>query len=320
MLSHEAASRPRALVCRDVKRKFGDTVAVDGISLDLDRGSILSIIGPDGAGKTTLLRMLCGVLSPDSGGIDLLGIDMSRDPESGKARLGYMPQRFSLYADLTGRENLRFFADLYDVPPTLYGARARRLLDDFRLSDFVDIPSRGLSGGMKQKLALACTLVHEPELLVLDEPTAGVDPVSRRQFWRLLYGLNARGITIVLSTPYMDEAQHASHVALVHKGRLIAFDTPSRLKAMVAGRVIEIRSTTAGAVSRVLRGHPLVESLELFGETLHALVSNADTVLPALSSALAVAGVTGASMQPVEPSFEDAFVWLLEHDTPAEPR
>ena len=315
MPSSETVPHARAVVCRDVTRAFDATLAVDRVSLVVQAGDIVAVIGPDGAGKTTFLRILCGVLSPDSGTVEVLGIDMLRDPEAGKARLGYMPQRFSLYADLTGRENLRFFADLYEVPATLYAERSRRLLDDFRLTDFVDMPSRGLSGGMKQKLALACTLIHEPELLVLDEPTAGVDPVSRRQFWRLLYGLNARGITIVLSTPYMDEAQHASGVALMHTGRLVAHDTPAGLKSSVAGRVLEITASSPTDVRRVLRDHPMISSLELFGASLHALVPDAAVALPILEQTLRDAGIADASLRLVTPSFEDAFVWMLDRET-----
>ncbi|HLJ83523.1 MAG TPA: ABC transporter ATP-binding protein [Candidatus Eremiobacteraceae bacterium] len=303
------------MACRDVVRRFGNTIALDRMTLSVARGDILAIVGPDGAGKTTLLRIICGVLAPDSGEVDLLGVDMIRDPEAGKARLGYMPQRFSLYSDLTGRENLRFYADLYDVPPDELLARSRAMLDDFRLESFVDIPSGSLSGGMKQKLALACTLVHEPELLVLDEPTAGVDPVSRRQFWRLLYGLNSRGVSIVVSTPYMDEAQHATHVALMHRGRLIAFDTPSRLKAIVASRVVEIGGASPAAVRRALRTVPIVQSLEVFGGVFHALVPDATQAFPVLRAALEAEGVAGASLRAVEPLLEDAFIWLLVRET-----
>ncbi len=301
-----------AVSCHDLVRTFDGVTAVDRVSVSLDRGAILAIVGSDGAGKTTLLRMLCGVLTPDAGEVQVLGIDMRRNPEAGKARLGYMPQRFSLYADLSGRENLRFFADLYEVPDALYRQRSRVMLDDFRLSDFVDRPSSQLSGGMKQKLALACTLVHEPELLILDEPTAGVDPVSRRQFWRLLYGLNARGISILVSTPYMDEAEHASVVALMHRGRLIAYGTPAQLRATVAGRVVEIRGVPSSAARRALRDNTLAQSLELFGESLHALVPDAAQALPTFAVALESAGLHGASLRAVEPSLEDAFVWLLD--------
>jgi ABC-2 type transport system ATP-binding protein len=310
-LASQGAVDP-AVACHDVVRRFDGVTAVDRVSVSLDRGAILAIVGSDGAGKTTLLRMLCGVLTPDSGEVRVFGIDMGRNPEAGKARLGYMPQRFSLYGDLSGRENLRFFADLYEVPEASYRERSRVMLDDFRLSDFVDMPASRLSGGMKQKLALACTLVHEPDLLILDEPTAGVDPVSRRQFWRLLYGLNARGISIMVSTPYMDEAEHATSVALMHRGRLIAYGSPAQLRATVSGRVVEIRGVPSSAARRALRGHPLAQSLELFGESLHALVPDATEALPVFAAVLETAGLHAASVRAVEPSLEDAFVWMLD--------
>jgi len=309
---HKLDSAIAAVECRDVTRMFGAVKAVDRVSLHVPQGGILAMVGPDGAGKTTLLRIFCGVLSPDAGEVRLLDVDMLADPEAGKARLGYMPQRFSLYGDLSGRENLRFFADLYQVPTALYRQRAKALLDDFRLADFVDTPARQLSGGMKQKLALACTLVHEPDLLVLDEPTAGVDPVSRRQFWRLLYGLNARGITVLATTPYMDEAEHASSVALMHRGRLIACDAPAQLRAEVANRVVEITSVATAAARAALREHPLVTSLELFGETLHALVPDAEAAVAPLRTSLEQAGLRHASVRATPPSLEDVFVSLLD--------
>jgi drug efflux transport system ATP-binding protein len=312
---HRPDSTAAAVECREVTRTFGDVTAVDSVSLRVPQGGILAMVGPDGAGKTTLLRVICGVLSPDAGRVLVLGVDMLADPEAGKARLGYMPQRFSLYGDLSGRENLHFFADLYQVPVALYRQRASVLLDDFRLTDFVDTPARQLSGGMKQKLALACSLIHEPDLLVLDEPTAGVDPVSRRQFWRLLYGLNARGITVVATTPYMDEAEHASSVALMHRGRLIACDDPAQLRSEVANRVVEITGVPAAAARAALRTHPLVASLELFGETLHALVPDAEAAIAPLRSTLDQAGLKNASVRAAPPSLEDVFVSMLDSAT-----
>lgn len=319
-LDSNHAAGDAAVCCTDLVRTFDSVTAVDRVSVSLKRGAILAIVGSDGAGKTTLLRMLCGVLTPDSGEVQVFGVDMRRNAEAGKARLGYMPQRFSLYGDLSGRENLRFFADLYEVPAASYRERSRTMLADFRLSDFVDMPSSRLSGGMKQKLALACTLVHEPELLILDEPTAGVDPVSRRQFWRLLYGLNARGISILVSTPYMDEAEHATSVALMHRGRLIAYGTPTQLRNTVSGRVIAISGVPSTAARRALRDHPLAQSLELFGESVHALVPNAAASIPAFMAALEAAGLHGASVSAVEPSLEDAFVWTLDSAAQSQPR
>jgi ABC-2 type transport system ATP-binding protein len=190
-----------AIRCKRVTRRFESLVAVDGLDLEVRQGEVFALVGPDGAGKTTLIRVLCGALAPDSGEVMVAGRDVITEPEEVKARIGYMPQRFSLYGDLTVTENLRLYADLYHVPPGEFPRRAERLFSDFRLLPFRGRLAQFLSGGMKQKLALACTLIHEPEALILDEPTTGVDPVSRRQFWRILYDLNQRDITIFLSTP-----------------------------------------------------------------------------------------------------------------------
>lgn len=208
--------------------------AVDGVDLDVAEGEIVALVGPDGAGKTTLIRLLTAALAPTDGTARVAGRDLCLDPEGVKARIGYMPQRFSLYGDLSADENLHFYAALYGVPSSTAGALADRLFDRFRLAPFRKRPTRDLSGGMKQKAALACTLVHAPRVLFLDEPTAGVDPVSRRQFWRILYELNRDGITVFVSTPYLDEAERASQVAFIHEGRIIACDTPGQLRETFA--------------------------------------------------------------------------------------
>ena len=296
-----------AIRCEGLVRRFGDLAAVDRLDLEVARGEIFALVGPDGAGKTTLIRVLCGALRPTAGTAEVLGWDVGREPERVKAHLGYMPQRFSLYGDLTVMENLRLYAGLYGVPASAFDARAARLLGDFRLSAFAGRPAQFLSGGMKQKLALACTLIHEPELLVLDEPSTGVDPVSRRQLWRFLYGLHARGMTIFVSTPYMDEAERASRVGLMDRGRMIAIGDPGTLKATMRGEILEVVAAPQQEAKRVLRDHPLVEGLEVFGDRLHVLVTapQAATVLPA---ALAASGVRVAGVRSVPPSLEDVFV------------
>jgi ABC-2 type transport system ATP-binding protein len=294
----------------ELSHRFDHLVAVDSLDLEVSRGEIFALVGPDGAGKTTLLRMLCGALTASSGTAFVLGWDVVRDPEQVKARIGYMPQRFSLYGDLTVMENLRLYADLYRVPASEFPQRAGRLLGDFRLSAFGVRPAQFLSGGMKQKLALACTLVHEPEMLILDEPTTGVDPVSRRQFWRFLYGLNRRGITIFVSTPYMDEAERASHIGLMNRGRVIALGDPGSLKSGMEGEILEIIAEPQQGAKRVLRDHPEVRSLEVFGDRLHVLVPSAD-VIPRLTALLEGAGVTVAGARTIQPSLEDVFVSRL---------
>ncbi len=299
-----------AIRCERVTRRFESLVAVDGLDLEVRQGEVFALVGPDGAGKTTLIRVLCGALAPDSGEVMVAGRDVVTDPEGVKARIGYMPQRFSLYGDLSVTENLRLYADLYDVPPGEFPRRAERLLADFRLLPFSGRLAQFLSGGMKQKLALACTLIHDPEALILDEPTTGVDPVSRRQFWRILYGLNQRDITIFVSTPYMDEAERATRVALMDRGRIIAIGDPASLKSQMQGEILEIVAEPQGAAKNALRGHPMVRSLEVFGDRLHVLVSSAD-VGPTLQKTLAQGGMRVSSLRRVPPSLEDVFVSRL---------
>ena len=299
-----------AITCVGITRRFENLVAVDHLVLEVHRGEIFALVGPDGAGKTTLIRILCGALTPTEGTATVTGFDVARDPEQVKARLGYMPQRFSLYGDLSGMENLRLYADLHEVPPSKFRARAEGLLGDYRLLPFAGRLAQFLSGGMKQKLALACTLIHEPELLILDEPTTGVDPVSRRQFWRSLYELNRRGITIFVSTPYMDEAERASRVGLMNRGRIIALGDPAWLKAQMDGEILEIVVDTQEEAKRILREHQAVRSIEVFGDRLHVLVASAGDA-QALSAALRGVGIPVISIRRIPPSLEDVFVSRL---------
>jgi ABC-2 type transport system ATP-binding protein len=283
---------------------------VNKLDLEVRHGEVFALVGPDGAGKTTLIRLLCGVLTPDAGEAVVAGFDVVTDPERVKTRIGYMPQRFSLYGDLTVMENLRLYAGLHEVPPKEFPHKAEQLLADFRLSPFQSRLAQHLSGGMKQKLALVCTLIHEPEVLLLDEPTTGVDPVSRQQFWRILYDLNRRGITIFVSTPYMDEAERAAHVGLMNQGRIIATGSPASLRALMEGEILEVVAEPQAAAKNVLRGHPSVRSLEVFGDRLHVLVPSAEAQ-GGLESALAAAGVTLKSIRQIPPSLEDVFVARL---------
>lgn len=300
-----------AVTCAGLTRRFGAVVAVDGVDLQVARGEIFALVGPDGAGKTTLLRLLCGLLLPDAGTATVAGVDVLADPEAARRRLGYMPQRFSLYGDLTALENLRLYAGLYQVPAAAFRERSERLLGEFRLLPFAGRLAQHLSGGMRQKLALACTLIHAPEVLFLDEPTTGVDPVSRRQFWRILYDLNRAGLTVCVSTPYMDEAERCSRVGLMDRGRLIACDAPGALRAAMAGEILEVVAEPRAQARRHLRHHPLVRSLEVFGDRLHVLVDAAGAAAPVLRAALEAAGVTVRSLRPVRPTLEDVFVARL---------
>ncbi len=304
------ASDRLAIRCVGVTRRFGTLAAVNKLDLEVRHGEVFALVGPDGAGKTTLIRLLCGVLTPDAGEAVVAGFDVVADPERVKTRIGYMPQRFSLYGDLTVMENLQLYAGLHEVPPKEFPHKAEQLLADFRLSPFQSRLAQHLSGGMKQKLALVCTLIHEPEVLLLDEPTTGVDPVSRQQFWRILYDLNRRGITIFVSTPYMDEAERAAHVGLMNQGRIIATGSPASLRALMEGEILEVVAEPQAAAKNVLRGHPSVRSLEVFGDRLHVLVPSAEAQ-GGLESALAAAGVTLKSIRQIPPSLEDVFVARL---------
>lgn len=302
-----------AVKCEDLRRSFGSIRAVDGIDLTLERGDIFALVGPDGAGKTTLIRMLVCAIRSDGGSAQVLGLDIVRDTERVKTRIGYMPQRFSLYGDLSVDENLAFYANLYGMPPSAIGPRATGLLEQFDLEPFRNRLTRDLSGGMKQKAALACTLIHGPEVLFLDEPTAGVDPVSRRQFWRMLYDLNRNGITVFVSTPYMDEAERASQVGLIYGGRLVACDAPDRLLAEVHGQIWELSATPRREVPPMLRGHPMVRRVDMFGDSFHVLVSGPGApsqVESALRAALAPA-IRVTALRLIDPSLEDVFVSVL---------
>jgi ABC-2 type transport system ATP-binding protein len=296
-------------------RSFGAVRAVDGLSLAVHPGEIVGLIGPDGAGKTTTLRMLCGALRPDSGTAVIAGVDVRRAPDAARRRIGYMPQRFSLYGDLTVDENLRFFADVYGVPRAEQPALADRLLAFSGLARFRGHRAEALSGGMKQKLALACTLIHTPPVLLLDEPTTGVDPVSRREFWAILRdAVRERGVAVLVSTPYMDEAERCHQVGFMRAGRLLAHGTPRELQRLVPGAVIELDATPRHAAEAALRRLPGVRDVQVFGDRLHLLAASAPTEAD-VRQALAQAGATLATMRQVAPGMEDVFMYLQRAQT-----
>ncbi len=300
-----------AIEISGVTRHFGPTIAVDHLSLEVERGEIFALVGPDGAGKTTLIRLICGALAVDAGELRVDGIDVVRQAARVQAMIGYMPQRFSLYPDLSVMENLRFYGDIFGVPRDQFPLRARSLLDEFALTAFGSRLAEDLSGGMKQKLALACTLIHSPSTILLDEPTAGVDPVSRREFWRILYGINRSGTTIFVSTPYMDEAERAHRVAFIENGSIVSCGTPEELKEQLEGDVVEIVCTKRAEARRALRSDPLVRSIEVFGETLHALVASAAEAIPEMKKRLEAAQIGDAKLREIPPSLEDTFVARL---------
>ena len=289
-------------------RRHGELVAADQVSFDVRRGEMFGLIGPDGAGKTTTLRVVLGLLQPHAGSVRTCGLDPWTETDALSRRIGYLSQRFSLYGDLTVDENISFFADIHGVP----GWRGRRdeLLDMLRMTPFRDRLAERLSGGMKQKLALACTLIHTPELLVLDEPTTGVDPVSRRDFWRILARLQRQGLTLLLTTPYLDEAERCQRVALMDRGRILTVSTPDLLRDG-SGLVLEIIAEPRRAALELLSRQPEVEDAESFGERVHAtLRDSADAAGQAvrLAGILREAGLSVTSSRVVPPSLEDVFI------------
>ena len=302
-----------AIVATRLARSFGGGAvpAVRGLSFEVRRGELFGIVGPDGAGKTTTLRMLAGVLAPTAGDALVRGVSIARQPERAKPHLAYMPQRFGLYDDLTVRENLDFYADLYRVPDAERPARLERLYRFSNLGEFERRLAGQLSGGMKQKLSLSCCLIHHPEVLLLDEPTFGVDPISRRDLWLILHQMVAEGITIVLSTSYMDEAERCDRVALLHQGAILALDAPGRLQASLAGTLLSIRVDRPRAARDALRQAACVRRATLFGDSVHVLLQP-DCDPASAGSALAAAGVPALSVEPVEPSLEDVFIELVD--------
>jgi ABC-2 type transport system ATP-binding protein len=299
-----------AIVLDRVTKRFGRTDAVRELSFSVDRGEMFGLIGPDGAGKTTTIRMMCGLLPADAGEIRVLGHDPVREHRRLTESVGYLSQRFSLYADLSVDENIAFFAEIHGVRD--HAARRDRLLAITQLAPFRARLAGKLSGGMKQKLALACTLIHEPALIVLDEPTTGVDPVSRREFWKLLSEFLDQGITIVMATPYLDEAERCSRVALLHEGRLLALDTPAALRATLSGALLEVIADDHRRAADVLRTMSGVSSVEMFGERAHVrLVRSDDRAAERLASALKSAGLTVESVRPIATTLEDVFIARL---------
>jgi len=299
-----------AIETTELTRSFGAVRAVDGLDLRVPAGQIYGLVGPDGAGKTTALRLLCGALTPDGGQAQVTGIDVARDAEAVRRRIGYMPQRFSLYGDLTVRENLRFFADVYGVPRGDQPALMERLLGFSRLGPFQGRRADALSGGMKQKLALACTLIHRPRVLLLDEPTTGVDPVARREFWDILRdAVNQDGMTVLVSTPYMDEADRCHVVGFMRAGKLLASDSPRNLQALIPGVVLEVQAAPRHAAELALRALPGIRDVQVFGDRLHA-VADAAPADDELRRRLADGGAALHAVRAIPPTMEDVFMHL----------
>jgi ABC-2 type transport system ATP-binding protein len=298
-----------------VTKRYGDVKALDGVSFAVRAGEMFGIIGPDGAGKTTAVRLACGLLRPDSGRILVRGHDPVRQHRAVTNAVGYLSQRFSLYGDLTIDENVAFFAEIHGVRH--YHAARDRLLDMTQLTPFRWRRADRLSGGMKQKLALACTLVHEPDVLLLDEPTTGVDPVSRREFWKLLSEFLAGGLTIVMTTPYLDEAERCARVALLHEGRLLAIDRPASLQATLDGRLVEVVADAPRPPIDMLASVEGVEDVQAFGDRAHVRLARGtqEQAIARIHDLLRGRGIRVLSARPVAATLEDVFIGLITGGT-----
>ena len=302
-----------AIHVQHLTRRFGEFVAVDDVSFDVAEGEIFGFLGSNGAGKSTTIRMLCGLLRPTSGTAIVGGIDVAANPEAVKQRIGYMSQRFSLYELLTVDQNIRFFGGVYGLDATRMDERRKFVIEMAGLRGREQTLARDLAGGWRQRLALGCAILHEPSILFLDEPTGGVDPLSRRQFWRLIDALAARGVTILVTTHYLDEAERCHRVTLIHGGRLAAIGTIAEVKQVFAGRpILELRTGRAADAMRLLDEMPEVEKTSLFGTAVHVVLRSAGTGADVLVGRLQTQGIRVDSVEPVSPSLEDVFLDVVE--------
>ncbi|HMC77440.1 MAG TPA: ABC transporter ATP-binding protein [Vicinamibacterales bacterium] len=302
-----------AIEVRRLTRRFGQFVAVDDVSFDVARGEIFGFLGSNGAGKSTTIRMLCGLLEPTSGTATVGGVDVGRDPEGVKRRIGYMSQKFSLYELLTVDQNIAFFGGVYGLDGPTLAARRRFVIEMAGLAGREQTLARDLAGGWRQRLALGCAILHEPAILFLDEPTGGVDPLSRRQFWRLIDSLSQSGVTVLVTTHYLDEAERCHRVALIHAGRLATIGTTTEVKRVFAGRpILEIRADRTVEAMRLLDADPDVEKTSLFGTAVHAVLRASAVTPDAVADRLRAAGVQVESIAAVPPSLEDVFLDVID--------
>jgi ABC-2 type transport system ATP-binding protein len=298
----------------DLYKSFGLTHAVEGLNLQVSAGEMVGLVGPDGAGKTTTMRLLCGALKPTRGRIRVAGFELPGQVERAREHIGYLAQRFSLYGDLTVTENLEFFGDVFGVPDEERRTRSQELLTFAGLEQFADRPANALSGGMQKKLGLATALVHRPQVLLLDEPTGGVDPVARQEFWHLLIGLLRGGSAVLVSTPYMDEAMRFNRVIFMNKGRALMDGEPRELMRSLEGHVLELAAEPLMEARRVAAADPDVEDVHTFGDRLHLRVLEAAGALERLPGTLAEASIELVHLKPITPTLEDVFINLLEKD------
>ena len=299
------------ILTENLTKRFGRTLAVAGLNLAVRREEIFGLVGPDGAGKTTTIRMLAAIMNPTKGWARVAGYDTVRQAEEIKRIIGYMPQHFSLYGDLTVMENLTFFADIFDVRGEERRRRIERLLEFARLAEFKNRRAAQLSGGMQKKLALACTLIHRPQILLLDEPTTGVDPVSRREFWDIISELHLAGVTILISTPYMDEAERCSRVGLMFEGQLIVCDEPDNIKGLVTGELLELRPSDVWRAREIAAEMDGVQEVQTYGDLLHIFVDDAARRMPQVEAGLLAQGIAVEGIRQTRPRMEEAFISLI---------
>ena len=301
----------RSVLIEDLVKRFGDFTAVDHIGLETRKGEIFGFLGPNGAGKSTTIRMLCGLLKPTSGRAVVSGFDVAREPESVREHIGYMSQKFSLYNDLKVSENLRLFAGLYNVPRNLVHERIAWAVEMADLKGQEAMITSTLPGGWKQRLALGCAVLHQPPIVFLDEPTSGVDPISRRQFWDVIHQMSADGVTVFVTTHYMEEAEYCNRLALIYRGKMVALGTPTELKQkFMKGELLLVECEPLGPAVETLQAAPHVLDAAVFGNALHLVVREAATAIPAIRSYLSSRGVTVSSIEPIRPTLEDVFVSL----------
>ncbi len=299
----------QAVEINGLSKSYGKILAVDSVSLSIRRGEMFGLVGPDGAGKTTVIRILCGVISADRGEASVLGLEIHSRMDAIKKKIGYLSQKFSLYGDLTVDENIEFFAEIHQVA----GFRSRReeLLAFTRLLPFRDRLAERLSGGMRQKLALACTLVHTPEIIFLDEPTVGVDPVSRRDFWLILSDLLKQGMTVLMTTPYLDEAERCTRVALMNQGSIMVCDTPTKIRDKMKGDVLEVVTNNVRSATEMLRTIPGINEVQAFGDRLNVVVDDGKRMTAEIGQRLSQHGVAVESVRAITPSLENVFISVV---------
>jgi ABC-2 type transport system ATP-binding protein len=300
----------KSVVVEDLVKRFGDFIAVDRINLETRKGEIFGFLGPNGAGKSTTIRMLCGLLTPTSGRAMVAGHDIRRQPEAVRQNIGYMSQKFSLYNDLKVIENLRLFAGLYSVSGNVVQERINWALETANLKGQENLITGTLPGGWKQRLALGCAVLHRPPIIFLDEPTSGVDPISRRQFWDLIYQMAHDGVTVFVTTHYMEEAEYCNRLALIFRGKMVALGTPSELKKSMKGELLLVECDPLGPAVEALQSAPGVLDAAVFGNALHLVVPQANAAIPQVKNFLTERGIVASKIEKIRPSLEDVFVSL----------